>query len=176
MLAKIGPVPGLILDCRANGGGGCDHAAVFGRFVPKGKHFSVASAGETPYGGPLVVIVDAGTRSAGETVSGMFKEDGRAYMIGESPTAGMSSQKEIIELPSGRFSIRVSVASNMKRFNNGRGIEGIGVIPHEIVPCDRRDLDRGVDTQIRRAEELLDDFPVREVLYRPERFGWKPPE
>jgi hypothetical protein len=26
----------------------------------------------------------------------MFKEDGRAYMIGESPTAGMSAVKETI--------------------------------------------------------------------------------
>ena len=40
-----------------------------------------ASAGPKPYGGPVVVIIDAGVRSAGETASGMFKEDGRAYEI-----------------------------------------------------------------------------------------------
>ena len=176
MLAEIGPVPGLILDCRANGGGGFDHAAVFARFVPKGKHFGVKSQGETPYGGPMVVIVDAGTRSAGETCSGMFKEDGRAYMIGETPTAGMSSSKEMIELPSKQFSIKVSVYSNKKRFNGGKGIEGLGVIPNELVPYDPRDLDKKIDTQIKKAEELLADFPAKKVQYKPAKFGWRAPE
>lgn len=156
MLDEIGNAPGLILDMRANGGGGCDHAAVFGRFVPGGTNWMrYASAGKKPFAGPMVVIVDAGSRSAGETVSGMFKEDGRAYMIGDSPTAGTSSSKTTLPVPSGLFAAYFSVRSNMGRFNSGRGIEGIGVPPHEIVAYDPAELVRGVDTQIRRAEELL---------------------
>jgi C-terminal processing protease CtpA/Prc len=152
---------------------------VLGRFVPKGatlkraKAYPIESSGSSPYGGPMVVIVDAGVRSAGETVSGMFKEDGRAYMIGPSPTAGMSSSKRTIELPSGLFSLYVSVRSNKARFNGGKGIEGLGVPPHEVVEYDRKDLAAGVDTMIRRAEELLADFPQGKVPYRPERHGWK---
>jgi C-terminal processing protease CtpA/Prc len=164
-------VPGLILDCRANGGGGCDHDAVFGRFVPAGETWrhgkSYRSAGAHPYAGPMVVIVDAGVRSAGETVAGMFKEDGRAYMIGPSATAGMSSSKETIELPSGKFALYVSVRSNMGRFNGGKGIEGLGVPPHEVVAYDPEDLAQGVDTQIRRAEELLAAGLPAVVPYRP---------
>ncbi len=157
MLAALGDVPGLILDLRANGGGGCDHAAVFGRFVASGKRWrQYASAGTTPYAGPLVVIADAGTRSAGETVTGMFKEDGRGYLIGDTPTAGMSAQKETITVPSGLFAVTFAVASNMGRFNRGRGIEGIGVQPNEIVPYDPAELAKGVDTEIRRAEDLLE--------------------
>jgi C-terminal processing protease CtpA/Prc len=110
--------------------------------------------------------VDAGARSAGETGSGIFKEDGRAYMIGESATAGMSSQKEEIELPSGLFRLYVSVGSNKGRFNGGRGIEGIGVIPHEIVEYDPKDLQAGIDTLIARAEALLAKFPQKDVPYR----------
>jgi len=156
MLSAIGDVPGLILDLRANGGGGCDHAAVFGRFIPKGETWrQYQSAGARPFAGPMVVIVDAGTRSAGETVAGMFKEDGRAYMIGDSATAGMSSSKQTLPLPSELFSVYFSVRSNMGRFNGGRGIEGIGVPPHELVGYSPHDLMAGVDTQIRRAEELL---------------------
>jgi len=129
---------------------------VFGRFVPAGTNWGrYASAGRKPYAGPLVVIVDAGTRSAGETVSGMLKEDGRAYMIGDSATAGTSSSKTTLPAPSGLFAAYFSVRSNMGRFNHGRGIEGIGVPPHEIVAYDPEELARGVDTQIRRAEELL---------------------
>lgn len=180
MLAAIGNVPGLILDFRSNGGGGTDHDALLGRFVPKGKEMPrakaspIRSAGESPYGGPIVVIVDAGVRSAGETASGMFKEDGRGYMIGESPTAGMSSSKVTIDLPSKLFSLYVSVASNKARFQGGRGIEGIGVLPHEIVEYDAGELGAGVDTLIRRAEELLADFPQGKVPYRPAQYGWKP--
>ncbi len=175
-LASVGDAPGLILDFRGNSGGGFDHDDFLGRFVPKGERIAFnkgyASTGENPYGGPIVVIVDATIRSAGETGSGIFKEDGRAYMIGESSTAGMSSSKAMIELPSGLFSLRVSVASNKGRFNAGRGIEGIGVVPHELVEFRPEDLAAGIDTLIARAEELLADFPERKVPYEPAKFGW----
>jgi carboxyl-terminal processing protease len=176
-VASLREVPGLILDFRGNSGGGFDQDALMGRFVPAGKTLSFgksyASAGPAQYGGPIVVIIDATVRSAGETASGMFKEDGRAYMIGESPTAGMSSLKETIELPSGLFSLYVSVASNKGRFNDGRGIEGIGVMPHELVTFEAKDLDRGIDTLIAKAEALLKKFPAAKVPYDPKAFGWK---
>jgi hypothetical protein len=156
MLAKLGEMRGLILDTRANGGGGCDHAAVFGRFIAAGKSWrQYTSAGTNPFAGPMVVIVDAGVRSAGETIAGQFKEDGRALMIGDTPTAGMSSQKEKLPVPSGLFAVYFSIASNKGRFNGGRGIEGIGVPPHEVTPYDPADLRASIDTQIKRAEEFL---------------------
>jgi len=158
MLATLGDMPGLILDMRANGGGGCDHEAVFGNFLAKGQRWrGYSSKYEGGYTGPMVVIVDAGVRSAGETIAGMFKEDGRGYMIGESATAGMSSQKSEVTTPSGLFTIRFSVASNKGRFNGGRGIEGIGIPPHEIVLPTAQDLLNDKDTLIERAEQLLKD-------------------
>lgn len=176
-LAAIGDVDGLILDLRANGGGGYDHEGLMGRFVPPGKTLAFKkryeSAGPAPYGGPVVVIVDGQTLSAGETTAAIFKEDGRAYVIGECPTSGMSSSKTTIELPSGLFALYVSIHSNMSRSNGGRGIEGIGIPPHEIVAYDPEDLAEGRDTLLLRAEALLAKYPRGKVPYDPRDFGWR---
>jgi hypothetical protein len=176
-LAEVGKSKGLILDFRGNSGGGFDHDAFMGRFIPAGKTFSsgreFASAGPNPYGGPVVAIVDGSVRSAGETAAGLFRYDGRGYVIGESPTAGMSSQKTTIELPSGLFHLHVSTHTNMSRYNDGKGLEGIGVIPHRIVAFDPDDLADEVDTLIRVAAEILAKFPQKEVPYDPKDFGWK---
>jgi carboxyl-terminal processing protease len=162
-LVALGRVPGIVLDFRGNSGGSFDHEALMVRFVPAGKRLAFdkkyESAGKVQYGGPVVVIVDATVRSAAESGSGIFKEDGRALLIGESATAGMSSSKETLALPSGLFELYFSVASNMGRFNQGEGIEGIGVAPHELVSYAQKDLEAGVDTLLARAEALLAGFP-----------------
>ena len=156
MLGELGDVPGMIVDMRGNGGGGCDHNAVISRFVGRGEFWGlVEGQGEHPFTGPVVVIIDAMTASAGETLAGQFGEDQRALVIGPSATAGMSSQKTTIKAPSGLCSAYFSVRSNKKRFNRGRGVEGIGIKPHIVVPYHAEDLAEGIDTQIKRAEELL---------------------
>jgi C-terminal processing protease CtpA/Prc len=176
-LTALEDAKGLILDFRGNSGGGFDHDAFLGRFVPAGKVFSsgkdYACTGPHPFGGPIVVIIDATVRSAGETGAGLFKDDGRGYVIGESPTAGMSSQKTTIVLPSKLFALYVSIDSNKGRYNEGRGLEGIGVIPHRIVEFDPDDLEQKVDTLIKVAQELLEKFPQKDVRYDPKDFGWK---
>lgn len=147
MLGALTDAPGkppakLILDMRANGGGGCDHEAVAARFT-RGQN--------------VVVIIDSWVRSAGETIAGTFKEDLGFILIGDGPTAGMSSQKRRIEAPSGLFSVTFSVRSNKQRFNGGRGIEGLGITPDRLIPYTPEDLAAGVDTQIREAEQILLD-------------------
>ena len=171
ILPEFTEAPGMILDMRGNRGGGCDHYAVFARFLEKGEFWGrIEGVGTAPYPGPLVVIVDAMTASAGETTSGQFAEDQRALMIGPEGSAGMSSSKTTIKAPSGLCSAYFSVRSNKGRFNRGHGIEGIGVIPHEIVPYEAEDLAAGIDSQIRRAEELL------KIGKWPEHIDYEPPE
>ena len=78
----------------------------------------------------------------------------------------MSSQKTKITVPSGLFAVTFAVASNEDRFNEGRGIEGMGIPPDEVVPYDPAELAHGVDTQIRHAEDLLEHgLPKDRVAY-----------
>jgi len=52
------------------------------------------------------------------------------------------------------------------RFNEGQGIEGIGVPPHELTPYEAEDLLKERGTQIRRASEFLaHGFPKGKVAW-----------
>ena len=179
-LYKLRDAKGIILDFRGNSGGSFDHDDLLGRFVPEGKTLAFAgsygSTGSYQFGGPVVVLVDGTVVSAAETCSGMFKEEGRGYMIGESPTAGMSASKRTLDLPSGKFQLYGSVYSNKARWQGGKGIEGLGVQPHELVEFDPADLAAGQDTLIRVAVERLQEWPAKEVPYDAEKFGWKAPK
>ena len=57
-----------------------------------------------------------------------------------------------------------------------RGIESIGVTPHETVTYEAGDLSQGVDSLIARATERLARFPKKKVPYRPEKYDWQPQE
>ncbi len=119
---------GVVLDLRNNGGGLVDVAErMLGRFIPssKGPAFYAAhrqgdpnpepnpiidpSSGDPKwYDKPLVVLVNGGSASASEIVSGALKDYGRAKLIGEQ-TFGKGSEQFVHTLQDGA-SIRVTVA------------------------------------------------------------------
>ena len=59
-------------------------------------------------------------------------------------------------------------------FQDGKGIEGVGVVPHELVAFDPSDLAQQRDTLILRAVALLAAFPQDKVRYDPAKHGWSP--
>ena len=75
---------------------------------------------------------------------------------------------------SNAFKRHGGVRSNKKRFNGGRGIEGNGVIPHEIVEYRAADPAKKVDTLIEGAGAILESFPRGKVPCDPAKFGWTP--
>jgi carboxyl-terminal processing protease len=115
---------GIILDLRNNGGGWVTAAQeMLGRFLPEGKvafyesHKSdhsddrpqpVISNGPKAFDIPLVVLVNGGTASASELVSGALQDYGRAKLIGEQ-TFGKGSEQHVHEWEDGS-SARITFA------------------------------------------------------------------
>ncbi|MEM1447909.1 MAG: S41 family peptidase [Planctomycetota bacterium] len=165
--------PGLILDFRSCLGGAYTRDELLGRFVPKGQTFgNEESAGPTPYTGHIVILVDPNTISAGETIVGEMKEEGRAYLIGPGGTHGASGSKKEVTVPSGLFSVRFVTYSNKMRLNGGRGVEGIGIAPDEVVEYDPELVVQGIDPAIVRAVEILEKGPPKKaVTYVPPKMA-----
>jgi carboxyl-terminal processing protease len=96
-MKKTSSLTGWVLDLRDNGGGRLDQSAcILGLFVGKGKVVidevdpennevleSVKSTSFTRTKLPLVVLINSGSASASEVVSGALKDYKRAVIVGE---------------------------------------------------------------------------------------------
>ncbi len=99
-LRAQGPLYGLVLDMRNNGGGFLTQAVkVSGLFVSSGvvviskysdgsiKYYRTVD-GERYYDGPLVVLINRGSASATEIVAQTLKDYGVAVVVGDEQTYG----------------------------------------------------------------------------------------
>ena len=105
-----GPVDGVVLDLRGNGGGALDEAvALCGLFsgnVPVvqvrnqqgGVRLMRASRRAPIYGGPLVVMVDRDSASASEIVAAALQDTGRAVVVGDRSTHGKGTVQTLTDL------------------------------------------------------------------------------
>jgi carboxyl-terminal processing protease len=134
----------LILDLRENGGGLLDEAvSVASIFIPDGTIVStdgrtqprqvyLAKGGAIATGIPVVVLVDRGTASAAEIVSGALQDRGRAKLVG-TRTYGKGVFQEIEPLSNGgALDITVGEYFTPSGRNLGGGgvREGVGIKPN----------------------------------------------
>lgn len=140
--AKTNPLKGLILDLRNNPGGllaqAIEVSDVFmkaGTIVyTRGKTKNMESKslacndGDEP-ACPIVVLVNGGTASAAEIVSGALQDNGRALIIG-TQTFGKGSVQTIIPLEDGS-ALKLTTAKYYTP--NGRSIQAEGIAPDIIV-------------------------------------------
>ncbi|HLJ04565.1 MAG TPA: S41 family peptidase [Solirubrobacteraceae bacterium] len=133
----------LVLDLRENGGGLLDEAVnVASLFIADGTIVSTAGRAQpkqvyTARGGaiapnlPMVVLVDRGTASAAEIVTGALHDRGRAKVVG-THTYGKGVFQEIEPLPGGgALDITVGEYFTPSGHNLGGGgvREGAGISP-----------------------------------------------
>ncbi|MGL5963813.1 MAG: S41 family peptidase [Fusobacteriaceae bacterium] len=127
---------GLILDLRNNPGGALDQAVkISSMFIEKGKIVTTRgrnkdeqiSMREGKYFGdfPLVILINNGSASASEIVSGAVKDYKRGTLIGDK-SFGKGSVQTLIPLPDGD-GIKLTIAKYYTP--NNISIHGIGIEP-----------------------------------------------
>ena len=154
---------GIILDLRNDPGGYLTQAiAIAGHWVAKGAvvkeqlqppDFRVhQSEGPGDLAGiPTVVLVNQGSASASEIVTGALQDYKLGTVVGEQ-TFGKGSVQDLDQLSDGSF-LKLTIA---KWFTpKGRSIDKNGLKPDIEVKFTKEDVDAGKDPQLARALELL---------------------
>ena len=149
---------GLIFDLRSNPGGALDQSIkIASMFLKEGKVVSVkskdgneqVSTREGKYYGdfPLVVLINGGSASASEIVSGAIKDNKRGILVGEK-TFGKGSVQTLIPLPDGD-GMKLTIAKYYTP--SGICIHGIGIEPD--VKVEKKDGYMLFDSMVTNIDE-----------------------
>ncbi len=165
-LEADGQLTGLVFDLRNDPGGLLDEAVLVGSVfmdegvitIERGKD-GLEQVFDAQPGGvatqvPLVVLVNGGSASASEIVSGAIKENGRGTLIGE-----LTFGKGTVQIPhslSDGSELRVTIAEWLTPDENQ--INGQGITPDIEVERTQEDYDQGRDPQLDRAVEYLKEL------------------
>jgi carboxyl-terminal processing protease len=138
---QIGPgIKGYIIDLRNNPGGLLDQAiqvssdllnggevvSTRGRHPEDTQRYDAKGGGDITGGKPIIVLVNAGTASASEIVSGALQDHKRATVVGMT-SFGKGSVQTIIPLGEGGGALRLTTARYFTP--SGHSIQAQGIIP-----------------------------------------------
>jgi carboxyl-terminal processing protease len=169
---QIGPgVKGYILDLRNNPGGLVDQAVqVSDDFLGSGEIVSMrgrrstdtqrydAKPGDILDGKPLVVLINIGSASASEIVSGALQDHKRATIIGMT-SFGKGSVQTILPMGEGRGALRLTTARYYTP--SGHSIQAQGIIPDiKVAQGDEDDMPK----LVRPSESDLQGHLVGEPM------------
>lgn len=160
---------GLILDLRGNPGGYLHEAiGVASQFIKKGETITYTinkydkkevkeSKGGVAEGIPLVTLIDGGSASASEVVTGALRDYKVATIVGEN-----SFGKGIVQAPiefSDGSALKVTISKYYTP--NGENIHKKGIKPDIVVEIPKEVLekpyDRNTDIQLKKAIEVIED-------------------
>ncbi|MDP2736203.1 MAG: S41 family peptidase [bacterium] len=154
---------GIILDLRNNPGGYLETAIdVASEWIDQGvvvtEQFSQEKKNEYLHRGrarlkdfPTVVLVNQGSASASEIVSGALKDNGKATIVGMK-TFGKGSVQTLQELKDGS-SVKITVAKWLTP--DGYNINHEGIAPDIEVDLTLEDYNKNIDPQMDKAVEIL---------------------
>lgn len=160
-----GGIKGVVLDVRNNPGGYLTDAVyIASEFIKSGvivkqddgtgseKTLDVSRAGNLT-DIPLVVLINKGSASASEILSGALRDHNRAKLVGED-SFGKGTVQQAIELGGGT-GLHVTVAKWLTPNGTwvGNGKDGTGLKPDISVALDEKDLSH--DTQLEKAVQTL---------------------
>lgn len=166
-------VKGIIFDLRHNPGGILEEAIDLGSmWIPEGPIVKIKSRegdidSQDATGGadittPLVVLVDKGSASASEVVSGALQDHGRAVIVGET-TFGKASVQGIFNLSDGSA---IVITTDRYLTPKGRMIHKKGIKPDVVVKLDNKNnkdkkkqgKQEKKDKQLDKAIEIMNEF------------------
>jgi len=148
----------LVLDLRRNTGGLVDESVDVASFFLTDGNVAMEERRDgllplpvrpgTPFAGPVVVLVDTLTASAGEIVAGALQDTG-ASLVGTNTYGKATVQSVSVPGLPGGWGIRVTTARYYTR--SGRNIEGTGLQPDVIIPMRADLIQSSRDRQLQRA-------------------------
>jgi len=162
ILVKNKNKDGYILDLRANPGGLLTNAIVISDMLLNGGAIvstvdrdgykeTVLASRDFVTSKPFVVLVNKGSASASEILSGALKDNCRATLIG-TQTFGKGIVQEINKLPEGSG---VNITIQRYLTPNGNDIHKKGITPDIIVELSDDDIKNKNDAQLKKGIEIL---------------------
>ena len=163
---KKNKLTGYILDLRNNPGGLLSQAINVSDFFlddgeivsTKGRKISetrkfFSKKGDGINGKPLIVIINTGSASAAEIVSGASKDHKRAIILGER-SYGKGSVQSIVPLKNGG-ALRLTISKYY--LPSGKSISEVGVLPDILVEevGSKFKINTDTDNQLKYAVDLL---------------------
>ncbi len=154
---------GFIIDLRSNPGGRLVHAiAIADMFLDRGEDI-VSTVDRNNYKStdhatkgvltrkPVVILINKGSASASEILSGAMKDNGKAVLVGET-TFGKGLVQEVI--PLGKD---ISAHITIQRYltPNGTDIHKRGIAPDVEVKLSEDDIKNKNDVQLKKAIDII---------------------
>ncbi len=161
-LLKLSNKDGYIIDLRSNPGGLLTNAIFISDMLLNGgtivstvdrdgyKEATKASR-KVSTNKPIVVLINGGSASASEILSGALKDNGRATLVGEK-TFGKGLVQEINKLQGGSG---LNITTQKYLTPNGTDIHKKGITPDYTVKLTEDDILNNRDPQLLKAQAVL---------------------
>ncbi|MEI7425034.1 MAG: S41 family peptidase, partial [Candidatus Staskawiczbacteria bacterium] len=162
------PAKKIILDLRGNPGGYLDVAQeIAGWFLQKGQIVTIEDFGKgkeqvtyqadgnsflTKY--PTVVLINEGSASASEILSGALRDNRKVKLVGEK-SFGKGCVQEVLDMPGGSF-LKITVANWLTP--KGSSISDVGLTPDVKIDITDEDIKQKKDPQLDKALEIIKDL------------------